>query len=105
MSRVYFEGWYEGAYVKAEDWYKDGLIYVNVRLYYGSTAVSRPDAEKSFLLSLDDPERITEYDHSIAHCLINRPELRDPDHKLIPIHITLPPELFTYAKRRLHYDD
>lgn len=29
MPRVYFEGWYDGVFAKAEDWYKGGLIYVN----------------------------------------------------------------------------
>ena len=30
MPRVYFEGWYDGVFAKAEDWYKDGVIYVNL---------------------------------------------------------------------------
>ena len=66
MSRVYFEGWYSGAYVKAEDWYKDDLVYINVRLYWESTAVSRPDKEKSFLVRFNDREQIHEWQHTIA---------------------------------------
>lgn len=31
MPRVYFEGWYDGVFAKAEDWYKGGLIYVNLK--------------------------------------------------------------------------
>ena len=33
MPRVYFEGWYDGVFAKAEDWYKGGLIYVNLKHY------------------------------------------------------------------------
>ena len=90
MSRIYFEGWYYGAYVKAEDWYTDNLVYVNVRIYERNTAFDRPDVEKSFLLSVDDPERIAHYDHTIADFLIRHKEVRDPEHRLLPIKITLP---------------
>lgn len=97
MSRVYFEGWFSGSYVKAEDWYKDGLIYVNVRCYWKSTAVSRPDKEKSFLLKLDKPERICEYEHSIADYLIREDERRDAKGNMIPLYVKLPPELVFYG--------
>ena len=90
MSRVYFEGWYKGAYIRAEDWYQDNLVYVNVRQYYGSTAVSRPDAEKSFLLHMEDPDRLADYDSTIADCLTTIDEKRDKDGHLVPIEITLP---------------
>ena len=90
MSRVYFEGWYYGSYVKAEDWYKDGLVYVNVRNYFTSTAVSRPDEDKGFLLKLEDPKRILEYQYTIARYLADREECRDPSGKLIPIVVSLP---------------
>lgn len=104
MSRVYFEGWYSGCYVKAEDWYKDNLIYVNVRIYGKSTAVDRPDVEKSFLLSMDDPDRAASYDHSIAAWLIGHKELRDSDGQMIPISVKLPETdlLLQAAARRLN---
>lgn len=90
MSRVYFEGWYNGAYVKAEDWYKDNLVYVNVRQYIKSTATSRPDIDKSFLLKVDDPNRLCEYDHTIADALTHMDEQRDGMGNMKIITITLP---------------
>ena len=99
MSRVYFEGWYSGAYVKAEDWYKDNLIYVSVQCYYKSTAVSRPDKEMSFLLKLDEPERITEYERTIATHLSQMDEHRDADGQLIPLYLKLPPKMNFYARK------
>lgn len=90
VARVYFEGYYGRAYVKAEEWYTDGLVYVNVRQYIKSTNVSRPDVEKSFLLKLEKPERIIHYDHTISEYLAGLEEKRDADGKLIPIIVTLP---------------
>ena len=92
MSRVYWEGWFSGCYVKAEDWYKDNLVYVNVRIYRGSTAVDRPDIEKSFLLRESDgfPHRLANYRYSISEWLIGHEEKRDPSGKLIPITLSLP---------------
>lgn len=93
MSRVYFEGWFSGCYATAEDWYKDNLIYVNVKCYYKSTAISRPDKDKSFLLKLDNPERVSEYKHSIVKFLESEEERRDAEGRLIPLCVKLPPEL------------
>ena len=92
MSRVYFEGWYSGCYAKAEDWYTDNLVYLNIRFYSKSTVFDRPDSEKSFLLSIDK-DRIREYEHSIVNFLIGKKESRDPVGRLIPISITLPKQL------------
>ena len=97
MSRVYFEGWFSGCYVIAEDWYKDNLVYVNVKCYYKSTAVSRPDKDKNFLLKLDNPERINEYKYTIAHYLEREEEHRDAEGQIIPLYIKLPPELKPYT--------
>ena len=99
MSRVYFEGWYSGAYVQAGEWYRDHLVYVHIRLYHKSTAVDRPDEEKSFLLKLNDPERVREYDHTIAAHLSRIPELRDADGHLVPMVLKLPPRLFQDAAK------
>lgn len=101
MARIYFEGWFHGCYVKAEDWYKDNLVYVSVRIYGKSTAVSRPDVEKSFLLQVADGnvERVSQYTHSIAEWLIGHEEKRDPQGHLIPITLTLP-ELDLYFRRK-----
>ena len=93
MSRVYFEGWYSGFYdyyVKAEDWYKDNLVYVNLRGYAYGASLSRPAVEKSFLVRFDYPERIAHYDGTIAEILSNTDEKRDQEGRLIPISITLP---------------
>lgn len=48
MPRVYFEGWYDGVFAKAEDWYKDGVIYVNLKHYRPGAALSCPTKECSF---------------------------------------------------------
>lgn len=93
MSRVYFEGWISGCYAIAEDWYKDSLVYVNIKCYYKSTAVSRPDKEKSFLLKLDKPERVAEYKCSIVKFLEGAEERRDAEGHLIPLYVKLPHEL------------
>ena len=45
MPRVYFEGWYDSVFAKAEDWYKDGVIYVNLKHYRPGAALSRPTKE------------------------------------------------------------
>lgn len=92
MSRVYWEGWYSGCYVKAEDWNRDSLVYVNVRIYRESTAVDRPDVEKSFLLQASDgfPHRLANYRDTISQWLIGHEEKRDRDGRLIPITLTLP---------------
>lgn len=97
MPRTYFEGWFSGCYATAEDWYKDGLIYVNVKCYYRSTAVSRPDKEKSFLLKLDNPERVSEYKHSIVKFLESEEEHRDVEGHMVPLYLRLPPELKPYT--------
>ena len=94
MARVYFEGWYSGAYVKAEDWYKDDLVYINIRLYWKSTAVSRPDQEKSFLVRFNDREQIQEWDHTIAAIFSSRDETRDDQGRLVPCFCRLPDPLF-----------
>ena len=94
MSRVYFEGWYSGAYVKAEDWYKDDLVYINVRLYWKSTAVSRPDQEKSFLVRFNRREQIQEWQHTIAAIFSSRDEHRDDQGRLVPCFCRLPDPLF-----------
>lgn len=94
MSRVYFEGWYSGAYVKAEDWYKDDLVYINVRLYWESTAVSRSDKEKSFLVRFNDREQIPEWQHTIAAIFSSRDEARDEQGRLVPFFCRLPDPLF-----------
>lgn len=94
MARVYFEGWYSGAYVKAEDWYKDDLVYINVRQYWNSTAISRPDREKSFLVRFNDREQIREWDHTIAAIFSNRDEVRDEQGYLVPCFCRLPDPLF-----------
>ena len=87
---TYFEGWFFGSYVIAEDWYEDNLIYVNVKCWHKSTALSRPDEDKSFLLKLDKPEQIASYKYSIAACLSSMKEQRDGNGCLIPINLELP---------------
>lgn len=64
--RVYFEGWYSGIYAKAEDWYEDGLIFVNLKHYRSGSALSRPTREQSFLLKVNAPERLEHYADSIV---------------------------------------
>lgn len=86
---TYFEGWYDGCFVSVEDWYTDGLIYANIKEYYKSTAVSRPDREKSFLLRVDK-KRICHYLASIATMLQMMKEIRDENGRLVPINIRLP---------------
>lgn len=90
MSRVYLEGWYSGVLIKVEDWYIDGLVYANVRQYFKSTATSRPDVEKSFLLKVDDPDRLPHYAYTLADCLSKMQEVRDKEGRLVPVSISLP---------------
>ena len=102
MSRVYWEGWFSGCYVKAEDWYKDNLVYVNVRIYCGSTAVDRPDLEKSFLLKDAGgcPENLANYAHSTSDWLIRQDDrrYRDPAGNMIPITMA-PPAQNLFSRR------
>ena len=86
---TYIDGWFHGNHVTVEDWYKDGLVYANVKEYWKSTCVSRPDREKSFLLHIDR-NRINHYPASIAEILINLEEKRDGNGHLVPITIKLP---------------
>lgn len=86
---TYFEGWYNGCLVSVEDWYTDDLVYANIREYWKSTAVSRPDREKSFLLRIDK-NRIRHYPASIAAMLQMMQEVRDENGQLVPINIRLP---------------
>lgn len=86
---TYFEGWYNGCFVSVEDWYTDDLVYANIREYYKSTAVSRPDREKSFLLRVDK-NRIRHYPASIATMLQMMEEVRNENGQLVPITIRLP---------------
>lgn len=68
--RIYFEGWYGGVYAKAEDWYRDGLIFVNLKYYRPGSALSRPAREQSFLVQVNAPERLAHYaDSIVAHLL------------------------------------
>lgn len=67
--RVYFEGWYGGIYAKAEDWYKDDLIFVDLKYYRSGSALSRPAREQSFLLQVNAPERLEHYADSIVRNL------------------------------------
>ena len=92
---TYIDEWFHGCHVTVEDWYKDGLVYANVKEYWQSTCVSRPDIEKSFLLRIDR-NRINHYPASIAEMLINLGEKRDSDGHLVPITVKLPEiDLFT----------
>lgn len=86
---VYIDGWFHGNHVTVEDWYKDGLVYANVKEYWKSTCVSRPDREKSFLLRIDR-DRINHYPATIADCLINLEEKRDGNGHLVPLTVKLP---------------
>ncbi|MBQ6600003.1 MAG: hypothetical protein IJH79_20855 [Lentisphaeria bacterium] len=86
---TYIDGWFHGNHVTVEDWYKDGLVYANVKQYWKSTCTSRPDREKDFLLRIDR-NRINHYPASIAEMLVNLEERRDGDGRLVPITIKLP---------------
>ena len=86
---TYLDGWFHGNHVTVEDWYKDGLVYANVKQYWKSTCTSRPDREKDFLLRIDR-NRINHYPASIAEMLVNLEERRDGDGRLVPITIKLP---------------
>lgn len=90
MDRVYFEGWFHGCYAKAEDWYKDDLVYISIKLYYSSTRVNHPDEEKAFLIRFSDKDRIRNYSDTIVLNLIIAAEKRDKSGCLIPIDCTLP---------------
>lgn len=52
MPRVYFEGWYDGVFAKAEDWYKGGLIYVNLKHYRPGRGFE-PSYERMFFSGSD----------------------------------------------------
>lgn len=84
--RVYFEGWYDGVFAKAEDWYKDGVIYVNLKHYRPGAALSRPTKECYFLVRTDAPERFEHYPHSIVTFLLRY----GGEGNLIPVEIKLP---------------
>ena len=86
---TYIDGWFHGNHVTVEDWYKDDLVYANVKQYWKSTCTSRPDREKDFLLRIDR-NRINHYPASIAEMLVNLEERRDGDGRLVPITIKLP---------------
>ena len=86
---TYIDGWFHGNRVTVEDWYKDDLVYANVKQYWKSTCTSRPDREKDFLLRIDR-NRINHYPASIAEMLVNLEERRDGDGRLVPITIKLP---------------
>lgn len=94
---TYFNGWHKGSLVKMEDWYRDDLIYVNIRSYCGSTAVSRPDKEQSFLIQTNDSEFFKMYIYSVIEALMCREEVRDDSGKLVPIKITLPDRMLLAA--------
>ena len=64
--RVYFEGWYGGIYAKAEDWYRDGWIFIDLKYYRHGDALSRPTREQFFLAQVDAPERLEHYADSIV---------------------------------------
>lgn len=87
---VYFDGYHRGALVRIEDWYKDDLVYVNIRLYCKSTAVSRPDREKSFLIQFNDKSFFDLYKYSIVEFLISQEEYRDKNGCLVPIKLSFP---------------
>lgn len=86
---TYIDGWFHGNHVTVEDWYKDDLVYANVKQYWKSTCTSRPDREKDFLLRIDR-NRINHYPASIAEMLVNLEERRDGEGRLVPITIKLP---------------
>lgn len=87
---TYFEGWYNGNHVSAEDWYEKDLVYIEVKIYTHSTRTSAPDEEKHFLLHFNDRNLIRYYDHTLAAHFASHKELRDPSGRLVPIHIELP---------------
>lgn len=104
MARVYFDTWHGNVHGKAEDWYTDGLIYVNVQGYNSGDAVSRPRFDKSFLLRVDDPGCITHYADSIIAMLAQTDEKRDAEGNLIPANLTLPEIDLLAAGRSAHND-
>lgn len=90
MARTYFNGWMHGHKVEITDWYCDNLIYVNIRFYWSSTAVDRPDNEKSFLLKVDRPERFKDYIDTIVNTLFRAKEARKADGSLAVTDVHLP---------------
>ena len=86
---TYIDGWFQGHHVTVEDWYKDGLVYAEVKMYWKSTCISRPDKEKNFLLRIDR-DRIHHYPASIANLLINLEEKRDGNGHVVPLTVKLP---------------
>lgn len=73
MAKTYFNAWAHGCHAEAVDWYKDGLVYLNIKKYRRSTAIDRPDEEKGFLLKVDEPDRLRNYADSIASAFADKP--------------------------------
>lgn len=89
---IYFEGWFGGDYVIAQDWYKPDIAHIEVRQYINSTRTDSPDVVKAFLVRVDggDLGRIRHYPASIARMLAMAKEKRDERGLLMPITIKLP---------------
>lgn len=79
---TYIDTFAEGLHVTAEEWYKPGLIYVNLACIKPGQAVSRPAWEKAFLLRMT-PETLRDWLHTIVTVLSFLPERRDADGRLL----------------------
>jgi hypothetical protein len=93
MARTYFDTWAHGCHAEAVDWYKDGLVYLNIKKYRRSTAVDRPDEEKGFLLKVDEPYRLRSYADSIANAFADMPGSFGKNGETTVYTVTLPPIL------------
>lgn len=89
---IYFEGWFGGDYVIAQNWHEPDVAHIEVRQYINSTRIDSPDVVKSFLVRVDGSElgRIRHYSASIAHMLSMAKEQRDERGMLKYVTIKLP---------------
>lgn len=86
---VYFDGWYEGALAKAEDWYTDNLVYISIKRYDSGARISAPAEDKSYLVRFNDMEMIRHYPNTIVSLLSRCEEFRDESGRLIPIEFEI----------------
>lgn len=94
MARMYFDGWYNGYKASAEEWYENGLVYINIQYIRPGGRVNDPAWEKSFLLNVNYKEEIRNYAHSLVNALSMMDEKRNGNGQLIPLKCELPKPLF-----------
>lgn len=59
--------WIAGYHVRVMDWYDGKHIYLNIAYYKPGSSLSRPpQAERSFLIPVEERQKVTDYLYSIV---------------------------------------